>query len=473
MKYTTNILICLIFILIGLLTGLYIHSSIFQEYNTITYEEFLKYLDEDRINSVEIDKTRIIAVTKVTPEKSGGFLRSSKEELQYNLLPLSQEERVREALKDSPHIPVYKTDYSSIGNYLIIIPLMLLFGVLGAIIIGSRRGNIKETLFKEKKFTLESPLQKERLNSLTWQNLISGEPLKIIAAYGDLSSSEQDNYLLLLLKAIQSDDLEIRRNASFALRETGDARTVLTLCKMLQEDEDAHVRMNVAMTLGIIKDEVAIESLKNSVKDPNPLVRCAIATALGAIADEECLELLSNILDEDDNWRARRSAIMGLMKIRNDRSLDRLREALKDGEPVVRSSAAIALGDLGVIEAITDLVELLKTDPESSVRKEVIEALHSIGGEEIITPLCNTMLEDRDPSVRIAAIAALELIDEKRVTESLCTVLKNDKDADVRLFSAEVLSARKDEAVKTALRGALTDSDEDVREFVKEELNHL
>ena len=465
MRYVANIITCITLILLGIVTGLLITSFITQKYETLTFKEFQDYLNNERITSIEIDKDKIIAVTR-KKEEDGNFSAS-----EYKVIPLNEKDRVIKALEEKPEIPLYKPgDYTNIESYYILIPLLLLFAVIGAIVMASRRGNIKETLFKEKKFTLESPLQKERLNSVTWQNLMSGEPLKIVAAYGDLSSAEQDNYLLLLLKAIQSEDLEVRRNGSFALREIGDERTVLTLCKMLQEDEDAHVRMNVAMTLGIIKDEVAIESLKHAVKDPNPLVRCAIATALGAIADEECLEILSTMLEEDDNWRARRSAVMALMKIRNDKSLEKIIEALRDEEPVVRSSAAIALGDLGVTEAVRDLSVCLSEDKEPSVRRDIIKSLHSIGGPEVIEPLCKVIKSDEDENVRLSAISALELVDDEMVLETLCEALKNDKEPDVRLFAAEALSIRQDKAVEEAFRRAIYDSDEMVKEFVEGEL---
>ena len=463
MKYFSNISMCVILVAIGVFAGLYIQNTIFQNYSNITYNEFTDLLNSEKIKTVEIEKDRILVITEKT----------DKEKSNYKILSISAKEDVIDSLNEHPKINLYEAEETGIANYLIILPFLLLFAILGAITMGSRRGNIKETLFREKKFSLDSPLQQERLNSITWQHLMSGEPLKIVAAYGDLSLSEQDNYLLLLLKAIQSEDVEVRRNASFAVREIGDRRTVLTLCKMLQEDSDAHVRMNVAMTLGIIRDEVAIESLKSGATDPNPMVRCAIATALGSIGDEECLEILTTMLEEDESWRARRSAVMALMKIRNDSGLETLIKALGDKEAVVRSSAAIALGELGVHDAIGDLCKVLSEEKDPAVRKEIIGSLHAIGSYEIIPSMTRIILEDNDETVRIAAIKALELMEDDSITKTFCESLKKDKSPDVRLTAAEALSMRKNPLVIKTFEEARKDEDDLIREFIEDELNEV
>jgi HEAT repeat protein len=470
MKYFINIVFCIILISIGTLLGFYIYSSL-HNYEIISYKQFSLYLKDEKVTSIEIDRDKIIVITTVKNDKeSVQQYFFPQESLKYSILSLEEKDKVLESVKNK-HIIIEDNTKSNTGNYLFIIPFILIFSVLGAIIVGSRRGNIKQTLFREKKFNLDSPLQKARVESITWANIMSGEPFKIKTSYGDMSSSEQDNYMLLLLKAIQSEDLEIRRKASFALREIGDSRSIGPLCKMLETDEDPHVRMNAALTLGLLKDEKAIASLEAAIKDPNPLVRGSVATALGAIGDEKSLEILTRILQEDENWRARRSAIMALMKIRDDRVITKLIEALKDAEPVVRSCAAIALGEIGVEEALPALGKLLSEENESSVKRDIIGALQAIGGDDTIQPLCQVLLNDKDVSVRLSALVAIELIEDDMVTETICTALQKDPDPDLRIGAAEALAWRKTPESMGALKKALQDDDEMVREFVAEIVN--
>ena len=446
-----NITLCILLISIGAFLGYYIYHS-YNNYTVINYEDFTVLADKNIIKSIEIGKNSIVVIT-------GG----EKGKLQYYILPVSEKEKVLTLLKGKEKLINYPR-----SSFLFIIPYLILFVILAVIIMASRRGNIKETLFKEQKFRTTSSLLKVRMESITWINLISGEPFKITTAYGDLSSSEQDQYLLLLIEAARSKDLEIKRNASFALREIGDRRSLLPLCKIMEEEEDPNVKMNIALALGIIGEEKSMDTLKKAMKDENPLVRCSAATAIGGITSEESVALLKNIMDNDESWRVKRSAIMSLMKFREDSAFSVIITAINDSEPAVRASAAIALGEMGIEEGIEPLETMLSHDPEPSVRKEAILALQEIGGEAIIKPLCKALSEDENKIVRKTAISALELIDNDMVTETLCNTLKNDKDPDIRLSAAEALATKDREALKIAL----DDKDDMVREFVREELKN-
>ncbi|MEQ8221258.1 MAG: ATP-dependent metallopeptidase FtsH/Yme1/Tma family protein [Candidatus Eremiobacterota bacterium] len=450
LKFLNNkITICILLISIGVFLGYYIYHS-YNDYTVINYEYFISLANKNIIKSVEIDKNRIVVIT-------GG----EKSKLKYYILPLSEKDKVLAFLKEKEKLINYPKE-----SLLFVIPYLILFLVLSVIIMASRRGNIKETLFKEQKFRTTSSLMKVRMESITWTNLISGEPFKITTAYGDLSSSEQDQYLLLLIEAARSKDLEIKRNASFALREIGDRRSLLPLCNIMEEEDDPNIKMNIALALGIIGEEKSMDTLKKFIKDENPLVRCSIATAIGGIAAEESLELLRKMMNDDESWRVKRSAIMSLMKFREDSAFSAIVAAISDTEPAVRASAAIALGEMGIEEGIEPLETILSGDPEPSVRKEAILALQELGGEPIIKPLCRALSEDESKIVRKSALSALELIDNDMVTETLSNTLKNDKDPDIRLAAAETLAIKHKEALKIAL----DDKDDMVRAFVREEL---
>ncbi|MEQ8167923.1 MAG: HEAT repeat domain-containing protein [Candidatus Eremiobacterota bacterium] len=452
LKFLNNkITICILLISIGVFLGYYIYHS-YNDYTFINYEDFTSMANKNIIKSVEIDKNRIVIIT------GGG-----KSKLKYYILPLSEKDKVLTFLKGKEKLVNYPKE-----SLFFIIPYLILFLILSVIIMASRRGNIKETLFKEKKFRTTSSLMKVRMESITWTNLISGEPFKITTAYGDLSSSEQDQYLLLLIEAARSKDLEIKRNASFALREIGDRRSLIPLCRIMEEEEDPNIKMNIALALGLIGDEKSMDTLKKSMKDENPLVRCSIATAIGGIASEESIELLKHMMDDDDSWRVKRSVIMSLMKFRKDSAFSAIVAAINDREPAVRSSVAIALGEMGIEEGIEPLETILSCDSEPSVRKEAILALQEIGGEDIIKPICKALSKDESKIVRKTAISALELIDNDMVTETLCNTLKNDKDPDIRLAAAEALATKHREALKIAI----DDKDDMVREFVREELKN-
>jgi HEAT repeat protein len=467
MKNINNYLVSFIFIVLFVCTGYYTYK-IYNSYENIDYEEFATLIKNNMVDSVEIKSDKIIVEQKATTSMN------KTPESNYKIINITEEEKVKKLLKSRPDLLIDRKEYTDIKGYLFLIPYIIIFIAIAAVIMASRRGNTKDTIFREKKFTLNSSLQKARLDSLTWSKLISGDTQKIISTYRNLNYSEQENYLLLLLEAIKSEDIEIRRNASFALREIADRRTVMPLCKMLEEDEDSHVRMNSALTLGIIGDDKSIKSLKKAMNDDNMFVRCAIASALGEMGDEDSIDLVTKMLKEDTNWRVRRSALISLMKLPQEKVIKPLLEGLKDREAIVRMSAVISIGEMGIEEAVPSLKKLFSEEENPDIRIEIIVALHSIGNESTIDPICEAAMGDKNTNVRQNAVAALEFIEDKKAINTLCKILKYDTDPVVRMTAAESMEKYNNNPdVIEALTKALNDQDELVREYAEDILKNI
>src|SRR2546429_6832493 len=82
-----------------------------------------------------------------------------------------------------------------------------------------------------------------------------------------------------------------------------------------------------------------------------------------------------------------------------------LLEALKDENPIRRSQAARALGEINVPDAVPALLELLH-DTDGTVRESAVLALWRMGGPEAAAGLTQA-LEDPDGLIRSRAAPAL------------------------------------------------------------------
>ena len=129
-------------------------------------------------------------------------------------------------------------------------------------------------------------------------------------------------------------------------------------------------------------------------------------TAGREIPDSE--ERLIRILEDEVDPVIRSSAAMALGFIGGDDSFEPLVRALQNDIPIVAMEAAASLGRLRNPEAIESLGDALK-NPDSNVRANACIALGSLGGEKARTHLKSAQ-QDEDPFVRSAADQALSTI---------------------------------------------------------------
>ena len=111
------------------------------------------------------------------------------------------------------------------------------------------------------------------------------------------------------------------------------------LIDLLDYNEECIIRSNAAEALGEIGDNIAVDSLINSLNDEDYIVRGSAAWALGEINDDRAVE--------------------PLIKVLGDRDSD------------VRKFTAIALGNIGDSRAVESLLKRLN-DKCSTVRENVI-----------------------------------------------------------------------------------------------------
>jgi HEAT repeat protein len=127
-------------------------------------------------------------------------------------------------------------------------------------------------------------------------------------------------------------------------------------------------RMQAARAFCELEDERAIPRLIELLQDECPLVRVSAAYALGRNKSDRAIAPLIEQLKQDWNGYVRKGIVWALGTCHAALGLYPLISALKYDITAVRLWAASALGQLGDLQAIEPLVDALTKDPVSAVR---------------------------------------------------------------------------------------------------------
>jgi hypothetical protein len=200
----------------------------------------------------------------------------------------------------------------------------------------------------------------------------------------------------------------VRREAARALGLLNDHRAAPALITTLR-DTDVNVRLYSAFALGEIKDAQALDALLAALADPEWCVRDQAAWALREIRDPRIvkplvtslsvpdrdiepvrwilrdldrqlvLEALSDLLQSADA-RARLRAVGVLHELRESQAFDVLITALGDSSAEVRRSAVVALTELADDRAEPALRQLLRSETDADVRRALEDAVRRFSG---------------------------------------------------------------------------------------------
>lgn len=184
----------------------------------------------------------------------------------------------------------------------------------------------------------------------------------------------------------------------------------------LLNDPDWVVRREAVITLGEMGDERCVEPLAKALRDGDWQVREVAIEAMGHVGSPAVETLLKLLRD----WDVRKYAILALGKIRDERVLDPLMLQLRNDE--FKDDAINALVELGE-PAVPKFIAALK-DKDENVRKSAVLGLGRIKNTEAIDPLIE-MLADKDWFTRLTAAAALESIGDERGREAIKPLLKD------------------------------------------------
>lgn len=184
--------------------------------------------------------------------------------------------------------------------------------------------------------------------------LSDAEPIiRVTAAHAitSLPAAEAATLLLPLLK----DKLEfVRREAAYALGETGSRSAVQPLVELLATEKEVAVRAAAVMALGQIRDESAVPALahvlsggpanKKSKKREDDFVMRSAAVALGEIRSRAGVEpLLAALTNETNSIDIRRTAAEALGLIGDLSATPALEAALASNDQYLSETARTAL----------------------------------------------------------------------------------------------------------------------------------
>jgi HEAT repeat protein len=299
-----------------------------------------------------------------------------------------------------------------------------------------------------------------------------------IRALEELSTDVQ-----LLVKALQDQDVSVRRNAAASLEGLGKAANaaVPALIDTLS-DPDANVRRNAAAALEKYREkaEVAIPTLIKLLNDDEPAVRQVAAKTLGGLKAKAApaVPTLVAIADDEDPY-VRYQAHLALHQIVRDvKTVDpSLINALKNKNSRIRFVAAVALGAMreNAASASSALVAVLN-DEDYGIGLKAMEALVNIG--RAAAPALMSALKDESAPPRTRRIAAL-ILGQSRLKDvsniSTAIAMLNSNDTWIRAFAADLVAGigPKARAAVPDLVQALHDDSIEVRRKAAKALEKL
>lgn len=229
--------------------------------------------------------------------------------------------------------------------------------------------------------------------------------------------------------------------------------------------KETAVREAAVWALGMMGDPRGVIILVQALHDPEPVVRESAARALGIIKyPNDTKKPIGRFEDMTEDRRA----------------ADALLKVIKDKEIGVRASAAAALANYGKPEVMKTLMGML-TDSSSTIRAAAATGLGGCPYMEVIPALIR-LLRDDDFFTRLCAARSLGRLGDAQALEPLLEML-HDTNASVRLNTARALADLGQKGVGTnqfwyravdqLMTLGSTDSSEEVQAFAQEAVVRL
>jgi HEAT repeat protein len=218
-------------------------------------------------------------------------------------------------------------------------------------------------------------------------------------------------------------EMEISRHAASALGRIGPAAVpelieVARWRSRYATDMASSAFTNLKADAGTVRELV---TLMENVKE-DPAVRAVAAKALGYMPEKargEMPELIRVLGDENNDVRTAARWALGQT---GQEGIPALREAMKSGNPRIRSGAAYALGSMGPAaeDAIPDFIRALK-DEDRTVRIDAVLAIGKtrVTSDAVVKALSQVLETDKDEVVRLDAVRVLSKMDSADAEEAL------------------------------------------------------
>lgn len=179
-----------------------------------------------------------------------------------------------------------------------------------------------------------------------------------------LETRQDIDGLLALLDLAQP--VMLRRAAAKSLANIAPGRVVESLAEHLTTETDRGVRQSLVLALGRLGDDQGLAALLQALQDRDLMVSEEAANALARYNTPAAFEALLATLSLKTNsqdWQTRRLAAESLGKLGDRRAVPALIESLRDPHNLVRPAVALALGQLGDLQALGPLKKARHTTP--------------------------------------------------------------------------------------------------------------
>jgi HEAT repeat protein len=203
----------------------------------------------------------------------------------------------------------------------------------------------------------------------------------------------------------------------------------------LLTDINPETRFNAARRLAFRHDKRAIPALVKALKDKHEKVVETTILALGNAKANEAISELLNILKTSTNHNIQLAAGLAIGNIGSLESVSELIELLRSSNKYIQRASAFALGKINDERAVLALSERLIED-DNGCPTEILSLLWGIASEQSVPYLLKAL--DHNTANRRYIICVLGRIRSDQAVTKLCDFL-DDQDHDVAVQSVDAL----------------------------------
>jgi aminopeptidase N len=207
------------------------------------------------------------------------------------------------------------------------------------------------------------------------------------AAARALGRTRRDEARDALIAARGADEPRVRRAVAAGLGEfAGDETAAIALAGWLRAGERSlFVEAELALSLGRLRSPLALELLPPLVDRPSfqALIASRAIEGLGRTGDERAFPLIRSAWRPEAPFPARRAVVAALAELSRGTGLARaareaIEERLRDGDFRVRLEAAVALGRLGLPDALPAIRAALTGELDGRTKRRMMDAIRDI-----------------------------------------------------------------------------------------------